>query len=60
MNQNKIAYIYIYIYKVKLATLVEGDPKATFSIATARGVGEGTIPRIAPLYPWSLPYNNQC
>ena len=26
-------YIYIYIYKVKLATLVEGDPKAPFSIA---------------------------
>ena len=28
-------YIYIYIYKlVKLATFVEGDPKASFSIAT--------------------------
>ena len=29
-------YIYIYIYKVKVkfATVVEGDPKAPFSIAT--------------------------
>ena len=26
--------IYIYIYKVKLATIVEGDPKAPFSITT--------------------------
>ena len=26
--------ILIYIYKVKLATVVEGDPKAPFSIAT--------------------------
>ena len=28
----------------KLATLAEGDPKAPFSIATTRGVGEGTTP----------------
>ena len=27
-------YIYIYIYIAKLATLVESDPKAPFSIAT--------------------------
>ena len=26
-------YIYIYINKVKLVTIVEGDPKAPFSIA---------------------------
>ena len=26
--------LYIYIYKVKLATIVEGNPKAPFSIAT--------------------------
>ena len=48
-------YIYIYIYskKVKLATIVKGDPKAPFSIATTprcRG-GRYSIPRIAPLYP---------
>ena len=41
------------ISKVKLATIVEGDPKAPFSIATTprcRG-GRYSIPRIAPLYP---------
>ena len=40
-------------YKVKLATIVEGNPKAPFSIATTprcRG-GRYSIPRIAPLYP---------
>ena len=38
---------------VKLATIVEGDPKAPFSIATTprcRG-GRYSIPWIAPLYP---------
>ena len=47
------------ISKVKLATIVEGDPKAPFSIATTprcRG-GRYSIPRIAPLYPWTVPYN---
>ena len=40
-------------YSSKLATIVEGDPKAPFSIATTprcRG-GRYSIPRIAPLYP---------
>ena len=39
--------------KVKLATIVEGDPKAPFSIATTRRCREGrySIPWIAPLYP---------
>ena len=32
------------ISKVKLATLVEGDPKAPFSIATTPNVGEGASP----------------
>ena len=44
---------------VKLATLVEGDPKAPFSIAATprcRG-GRYSFPWIAPLYPWSVPYN---
>ena len=39
--------------KVKLATIVKGDPKAPFSIATTprcRG-GRSSIPWIAPLYP---------
>ena len=41
---------------IKLATLVEGDPKVSFSIATKswRRGGRYSIPRIAPLYPWSL------
>ena len=40
-------------------TVVEGDPKALFSIATTprcRG-GLHSIPRIAPLYPWPSPYS---
>ena len=47
-----IIYAYIYI-KVKLATLVESDPKAPFSIATTqrcKGV-RYSIPKIASLYP---------
>ena len=47
---------------VKLAILVEVDPKAPFSIATtprSKG-GRYSIPWIAPLYPWSLPYNAEC
>ena len=56
-------YIYIYIYVfVDLATIVEGDPKVPFSIATTqrcRG-GRYSFPWIAPLYPWSLPYNAEC
>ena len=48
--------------KVKLVTLVKGDPKAPFSIATtSRCRGERySFPWIAPLYPWSLPYNAEC
>ena len=48
--------------KVKLATIVEGDPKAPFSIATTprcRG-GRYSIPWIAPLYPWTVPFNAEC
>ena len=35
-----------------MVILVEGDPKC-------RG-GRYSIPWIAPLYPWSLPYNVDC
>ena len=48
--------------KVKLATLVKGNPKAPFSIATTlrcRG-GRYSIPWIALLYPQSLPYSGEC
>ena len=43
----------IEVSKVKLATIVEGDPKAPFSIATTPRCKGGvySIPRIAPLYP---------
>ena len=45
--------------KKKMVTLVEGDQKTPFSIATYRG-GRYSIPWIAPLYPWSLPCNAEC
>ena len=43
------------LYFFKLATVVEGDPKAPFSIATTpRYRGRYSFPWIAPLYPRSL------
>ena len=48
--------------KSKLVTIVEGDQKAPFSIATTlmcRG-GRYSIPWITPRYSWSLPYNAEC
>ena len=46
------------MYISKLATVVEGDQKAPFSIATAlRCVGgRYSFPWIAPLYFWYVPY----
>ena len=48
--------------KVKLATVVEGDQKAPFSIATTPRCKDGcySIPWIAPLYPWYVPYIAEC
>ena len=45
--------------KVKLVTVVEGDPKAPFSIATTpRGRwGHFSFPWTTPLYSWSVPYS---
>ena len=45
-------YIYIYIYKskVKLATVVEGYPKAPFPIATTPRYREGTTPLLRLLH----------
>ena len=45
-----------------MVVLVEGDPKAPFSIATTPRCwgGRYSIPWIAPLYTWSLPYNSEC
>ena len=50
------------ISRVKMATVVEGDPKAPFSIATTlrcRG-GHYSFSWIAPLYPWCVSYNAEC
>ena len=44
-----------------MATLVEGNPMIGFSIATTprcKG-GRNSIPWIVPLYPRSLPYNDE-
>ena len=42
----------VFIVKVKLATIVEGNPKAPFSIATTpRCRGALLLPWIALLYP---------
>ena len=51
-----------YQSRVKLATIVEGDPKAPFSIATTPRCRRGryTFPWIAPLYPWYISYIAQC
>ena len=50
--------IYVNIVKVKLVTLVEGNQKVPFSIATTSRCRGGcySFPWIAPLYHWSLPY----
>ena len=39
-----------------------GDPKSPFSIATTPRCRGGcySFPWIAPLYPWSIPYNAEC
>ena len=50
-----------YIY-MKLVTVVEGDEKVPFSIATTpryRG-GRYSFPRIAPFYPRDPPYIAEC
>ena len=46
----------------KLATVVKDDLKAPFLIATTPRCREGcySFPWIAPLYPWSVPYNAEC
>ena len=48
--------------KVKLATVIEGGPKAPLSIATTPRCRRGrySIPWIAPLYLWCVPYKTEC
>ena len=61
---NIYIYIHTYVYtiKVKLATLVEGNQNAPFSIATTLICrrGHNSFPWIAPLYPWYVPYIAEC
>ena len=41
----KYTYIYMYIYMyISWSTVVEGDPKVPFSLATTPSVREGTTP----------------
>ena len=46
----------------RLATLGEGDSKVPFSIAVTPRYSRGCyyFLWIAPLYPWSVPYNAEC
>ena len=47
---------------IKLATVVEGDQKAPFSIATTPSCwgGRYSFPWIAPIYLWYVPYIAEC
>ena len=58
-NTDTHIHTHIYISTVKLATVVEGDSKAPFSIATTPRCREGrySFPKIAPFYPLYVPYN---
>ena len=49
----QLSNIFVKKSKVNLATEVEGDPKAAFSIATTSSCkgGRNSYPSIAPLYP---------
>ena len=60
-NRTTLKYAGIDI-SVKLVTSFEGDPKISFSIATApKCRGERySFPWIAPLYSWSLPCSAEC
>ena len=51
-----------WLYIVKLSTVAESDSKAPISIATTLRCrwGCNSFPWMAPLYPWSLPYNAEC
>ena len=52
LNFDIFVQIILYLSSFKLATVVEGDPKAHFTIATTPRCRRGrySIPWIAPLY----------
>ena len=51
-----------WMCQVKLVTVVKGDLKAPFSLATTVRCKEGhcSFLWIVPLYPWCIPYNAEC
>ena len=53
---------YLKCNKTKLATEVEGDLKAPFSLATTQRCWRrrNFFPLVAPLYRWSILYNAVC
>ena len=58
----EIIFLKVNVSKVQLATVVEGNPNAPFSIATTprcRG-GRYSFPWIVPLYPLYVPHNAKC
>ena len=61
-NQTKIFNYTIALFTTMFATVVEGDPKAPFSIATTPRCmyGRYSFPWIATLYPLYVPYNAEC
>ena len=62
MDDNALVFFKYICKLVKLVTVVEGDQKIPFLIATTprcRG-GRYSFPWIAPLYPWYVPYIAKC
>ena len=57
----RLNFMMAYLISFNIKNKV-GDPKDPFSIATAPWCWGGcyTIRWIAPLYPWSLPYDDEC
>ena len=64
MIKDKIHFFLIsgILKMFKLATVVKGDQKVTFSMATTLRCTEErySFPWIAPLYPWYILYNAEC
>ena len=52
-------YFYFYLFS-KLATTVEGDPKAPIATTPRCREWRYSFLWIAPLYPWSVLYNAEC
>ena len=62
IDTHKSFLLFIYIHEKKLATVVKGNQKSPFSIATTpmcKG-GRYSFHWIAPLYPWFVTYISEC